>query len=120
MTAWLVRKLPSKKEIRELRDKFFKEEDSKVREKLQSKLIADEAALSVIHRRQTEGDYIKFKTPADIPQDLKWEDGLDNPEIGDPNAKKRRRAAPVGPRLLSRHIPAQRPEQQQRFPRPPV
>ena len=76
------------KEIRELRDKFFKEEDSKVREKLQSKLIADEAALSVIHRRQTEGDYIKFKTPADIPQDLKWEDGLDNPEIGDPNAKK--------------------------------
>ena len=76
------------KEIRELRDKFFKEEDPKIREKLQSKLIADEAALSVIHRRQTEGDYIKFKTPADIPQNLKWEDGLDNPEIGDPNAKK--------------------------------
>lgn len=76
------------KEIKNLRDQFFKEEDPKIREKLQSKLIADEAALSVIHRRQTEGDYIKFKTPADIPQDLKWEDGLDNPEIGDPNAKK--------------------------------
>lgn len=76
------------KEIRELREKFFKEEDPKIREKLQSKLISDEAALSVIHRRQSEGDYIQFKTPADIPADLKWEDGLDNPEIGDPNAKK--------------------------------
>ena len=76
------------KEIRELREKFFKEEDPKIREKLQSKLISDEAALSVIHRRQSEGDYIQFKTPADIPADLKWEDGLDNPEIGAPNAKK--------------------------------
>ena len=49
------------KEIRELREKFFKEEDPKIREKLQSKLISDEAALSVIHRRQSEGDYIKIR-----------------------------------------------------------
>lgn len=63
------------KEIKNLRDQFFKEEDPKIREKLQSKLIADEAALSVIHRRQTEGDYIKFKTPADIPQDLNGKTG---------------------------------------------
>ncbi len=85
----LVREEAAKqKEIKELRDKFFKTEDPTVREKLQSKLISDEAALSALHRRQEEGDYIKFKTPADIPQDLVWENGLDNPEIGDPNAKK--------------------------------
>ena len=108
------------KEIRELRDKFFKEEDSKVREKLQSKLIADEAALSVIHRRQTEGDYIKFQDPGGHPP--RPEVGGWTGQSGDrgPECQKRRRAAPVGPRILSRHIPAQRPEQQQRFPRPPV
>lgn len=76
------------KEVKELREKFFKEEDPALRTKLQSRILTDEAALNVIHRRQSEGDYIKFKKPEDIPRDLKWEDGLDNPEIGDPNAKK--------------------------------
>lgn len=30
----------------------------------------------------------QFKTLADLPADLKWETGLDYPEIGDPEAKK--------------------------------
>lgn len=33
-------------------------------------------------------DFFTFATPADIPADLKWEDGMDQPEIGDDNAKK--------------------------------
>jgi microcin C transport system substrate-binding protein len=34
------------------------------------------------------GDYLKTATPADIPADLVWQDGMDQPEIGDPRAKK--------------------------------
>lgn len=33
-------------------------------------------------------DLFTFATPADIPADLVWEDGMDEPEIGSPNAKK--------------------------------
>jgi microcin C transport system substrate-binding protein len=38
--------------------------------------------------RLTLGDYIQFKNPEDVPTDLVWENGLDQPEIGDPSAKK--------------------------------
>jgi microcin C transport system substrate-binding protein len=34
------------------------------------------------------GDYLKFGKPEDIPTDLVWESGMDQPEIGDPAAKK--------------------------------
>lgn len=33
-------------------------------------------------------DFFKFATPADLPADLTWEDGMDLPEIGSDNAKK--------------------------------
>lgn len=32
--------------------------------------------------------FFEFKTPADLPSDLEWEDGMDLPEIGSPEAKK--------------------------------
>lgn len=38
--------------------------------------------------RLSLGDYIQFKTPEDVPTDLVWQNGLDQPEIGDPSAKK--------------------------------
>ena len=38
--------------------------------------------------RLDRGDYLKFAKPEDIPANLVWEDGLDQPEIGDPAAKK--------------------------------
>ena len=34
------------------------------------------------------GDYLKFGEPSDIPTNLVWENGMDEPEIGDPRAKK--------------------------------
>jgi microcin C transport system substrate-binding protein len=34
------------------------------------------------------GDYLKFAKLSDIPSDLVWEDGMDQPEIGDPAATK--------------------------------
>lgn len=34
------------------------------------------------------GDFLKHSDPSAIPADLVWEDGMDQPEIGDPAAKK--------------------------------
>ena len=34
------------------------------------------------------GGFLKLGTPAEIPADLVWENGMDQPEIGDPAAKK--------------------------------
>lgn len=34
------------------------------------------------------GPYLKFGNPSEIPTDLVWENGLDQPEIGDPRAQK--------------------------------
>jgi microcin C transport system substrate-binding protein len=33
-------------------------------------------------------DFYRFQTPADIPADLTWEDGMDLPDLGSPEAKK--------------------------------
>lgn len=35
-----------------------------------------------------QADFYTFKTPADVPANLKWEDGSDLPEFADLNAKK--------------------------------
>jgi microcin C transport system substrate-binding protein len=37
---------------------------------------------------KSKPEFFQWKTPADIPADLKWENGADLPEIGDPDAKK--------------------------------
>lgn len=34
------------------------------------------------------GDYLKSASPSDIPADLVWKNGSEQPEIGDPSAKK--------------------------------
>jgi len=33
-------------------------------------------------------EFFHYKTPADIPADLVWDDGMDLPDLGSPNAKK--------------------------------
>jgi microcin C transport system substrate-binding protein len=37
---------------------------------------------------KSKPDFFRFKMPADLPTDLKWENGGDLPEMGDPDAKK--------------------------------
>ena len=50
----------------------------------------DEAqrAASRIEYRQALGDYFAVKQESDLPAGLVWEDGIDEPEIGDPRATK--------------------------------
>ncbi|MEG2327525.1 MAG: hypothetical protein RSB48_04440, partial [Akkermansia sp.] len=55
---------------------------------LMTKLVAATKDKEVFDARNKEGDYIKLLSLADVPTDLVWQDGLNNPEIGDPQAKK--------------------------------
>ncbi|MCF7785247.1 MAG: extracellular solute-binding protein [Prosthecobacter sp.] len=47
-----------------------------------------EAQLTATRERLQHPEYFTFAKPEDIPTDLKWENGMDEPEIGDANAKK--------------------------------
>lgn len=47
-----------------------------------------EEALAKIRARLQQPEFFTFATAADVPADLAWENGLDEPEIGDPQAKK--------------------------------
>lgn len=38
--------------------------------------------------RLARGDYFRFGSPDEIPDNLVWEDGMEHEEIGDPNSKK--------------------------------
>lgn len=38
--------------------------------------------------REEMGDFLKVGKPSDVPPDLVWEDGMNQPEIGDPAARK--------------------------------
>ena len=60
---------------------------------LESKALEDDIAdikreLGRITYRQSLGDYFAFKTEEDLPEGLQWEDGMGEPEIGDPRAIK--------------------------------
>ncbi|HYF33738.1 MAG TPA: extracellular solute-binding protein, partial [Prosthecobacter sp.] len=47
-----------------------------------------EKELAKTRERLQKPEFFTFAKPEDLPQDLKWEDGADQPDIGDPNAKK--------------------------------
>jgi len=55
---------------------------------LEESLSDTRRELGRVKYRQSVGDYFAFKKESDIPQGLVWEDGLDEPEIGDPRATK--------------------------------
>ena len=62
--------------------------DEAQRELLQIRAAEVERELAKWEFRLGLGDYLKTGTPAEIPADLIWRDGMEQPEIGDPRAKK--------------------------------
>ena len=47
-----------------------------------------ESQLKTTRERLKKPEFFTFAQPGDVPQDLKWEDGMSEPEIGDDDAKK--------------------------------
>lgn len=55
---------------------------------LEAQLETMKREMEKLDFRLTLGDFFQFKTPEDVPKDLVWQKGLDEPEIGDPQAVK--------------------------------
>jgi len=62
-------------------ENFAKETDEKKRKDIQKKI-------DKLNYRKSLGGFFIFKEESDLPEGLIWQDGMDEPEIGDPNAKK--------------------------------
>lgn len=86
---WLRTEVESlEKEVNSLRNTYFHTQDTKERESIQSRLVAKTSQLEIMRQRLSEGDFIRIRKGEELPTELVWEDGMDEPEIGDPNAKK--------------------------------
>ena len=76
------------KEQEELAGKIAEAEDEAAEERMRADGQELQREMDRIKFRQDAGDYFAFKTLADLPADLTWENGMEQPEIGDPKAKK--------------------------------
>ena len=86
---WLKKeKAEAEKGVAEAQAKLEAETDEARKEALAKGVEEAQVILDRVIFRQGLGDYFSFKDPSAIPQDLTWEDGMDQPEIGDPRAKK--------------------------------
>ena len=74
--------------IEDLKKQIASTEDGEAREIL---VIQHQEALRDAEKweyRLALGDYLKIATPDDLPDDLDWQTGMNQPEIGDPAAVK--------------------------------
>lgn len=55
---------------------------------LKNKAQMAKEKITLYDQRLKDGDFFQFKTPADIPADLVWKNGQENPDIGDSKAQK--------------------------------
>lgn len=62
--------------------------EGQAKELLEGQQLANRKDLEKWEFRMGLGDFLKRGTPADVPADLVWENGMDQPEMGDPRAKK--------------------------------
>ena len=68
-------------DLAELREKLAGEVAEGERDELEERLAA-------LERRMERPDFFEFLEESDLPEGLVWEDGMDQPEIGSPEATK--------------------------------
>ncbi len=49
---------------------------------------SDRLSLNNLLERHSMGDFLVFRRPKDLPTNLKWQDGSEEPELGSPEARK--------------------------------
>ncbi|HEX5790397.1 MAG TPA: ABC transporter substrate-binding protein [Luteolibacter sp.] len=75
-------------EMDKVRERIAKAADETQRERAQSQLNSLQRELEKWDYRLSLGDYLRPSCKDPLPADLKWEDGMEQPEIGDPRAVK--------------------------------
>ena len=86
---WLTKQVGEiEMEMEKLDAELADADDDEGKKKVQEVLIEKKKLLERMQSRQAMGDYFQFKTVEDLPSELVWNNGLKQPEIGDPKAKK--------------------------------
>ena len=84
---WLAKQVEEiEGELKKLNEEFADEKDDARKKKLEDTKSVKTKLLNRMRARLGMGDYFQFKTMADLPSDLVWKNGLEQPEIGDPAA----------------------------------
>ncbi|MCP5536032.1 MAG: hypothetical protein H7A51_07320 [Akkermansiaceae bacterium] len=86
--GWLAEEKANHKKIIEKAREQLVSASGKKKTALQDTIEENERAIERIEFRESLGDYFAKKEESDIPKDLVWEDGANEPEIGDPRAIK--------------------------------
>ncbi len=85
---WLLKQqAAAKQEAAAIQAKLASAADD-AKETLQAQAASNRLALEMWDYRLGLGDYLKHGDISEIPSDLVWENGMDQPEIGDPRARK--------------------------------
>ncbi|QQL44741.1 ABC transporter substrate-binding protein [Sulfuriroseicoccus oceanibius] len=84
----LQQKVRVEKALTEARETLAKAETDQAKANAASTLDDLERELARIEFRQSLDGYFSIKTPEDLPEGLVWNDGMEEPPIGDPDAKK--------------------------------
>ena len=86
---WLGKQVEEiESDLEKLEEEIATEEDPARKKKLQETKESKTKLLVRMHSRLEIGDYFQFKEKADLPEDLEWKNGSEQPEIGDPESKK--------------------------------
>ena len=86
---WLTKQVAGiETEIEMLNAELVEVADDEGKKKIQEVLLEKQKLLKRMQSRQEMGDYFQFKAIGDLPPELVWNNGLEQPDIGDPAAKK--------------------------------
>ncbi len=85
---WLAEELDKEYEKLAKEEKALAEEEDGDHKAIEDKIDGLKAKIERLKFRQGVGNYFHFKSLEELPEGLVWEDGMDQPEIGDPKCKK--------------------------------
>ena len=86
---WLVKQVEDiESDLNKLEEEIGIEENPTRKKKLVETQESKTKLLARMRSRLEIGDYFQFKEKAELPQDLEWKNGSEQPEIGDPESKK--------------------------------
>ena len=77
-----------KKKIAEKQESLANSQEEEEQQRLKASIAELERTKAKFEFRQSLGDYFSFKEESELPADLVWEDGMEEPDIGDPAAQK--------------------------------
>ena len=89
ISNWLNEQVTSvSSALEELESSLKESTDEEAKKKIEDQIIEKKKELNRFTSRQNLGDYIALLSSSELPENLNWENGQEQPEIGDPSSKK--------------------------------